>query len=115
MTCDVLLGADGVRSPVRSVMLDFAAHDLGDEALRALAPAVWSGEAIYRALVSPARLAEEFAKMGGEGDHRVLKEHVMVSMITHRNDVFLRKDSTAAKGGCAGCVASDGAATECVL
>ncbi|KZV78672.1 FAD/NAD(P)-binding domain-containing protein [Exidia glandulosa HHB12029] len=67
-TCDVLIGADGVRSPVRVAMMDCAARDLGDDMFRSQGPAVWSGECIYRSLVPMSQLCETYKQLGGQGD-----------------------------------------------
>ncbi|KZV87796.1 FAD/NAD(P)-binding domain-containing protein [Exidia glandulosa HHB12029] len=67
-TCDVLIGADGIRSPVRVAMLDCAAKDLGDDMLRSRWPAVWSGVCIYRSLIPMSQLRETYKQLGGQGD-----------------------------------------------
>lgn len=65
--CDVVVGADGIRSAVRVAMLDFAAADLGDDSLRLAGPASYSGDCIYRALIPMAQLREIHAQLGGTG------------------------------------------------
>ena len=57
-SCDVLIGADGIHSPVRHSLLSFAAADSrlgGDEEravfLEGLKEPVWTGTVVYRALV----------------------------------------------------------------
>ncbi|EJD50167.1 FAD/NAD(P)-binding domain-containing protein [Auricularia subglabra TFB-10046 SS5] len=76
--CDILVGADGVRSLVRTAMFDLATNR-ADESLRAYGPAMWSGECVYRALVPSGRLAEEWERIGGTGPHRLMRERVIYS------------------------------------
>ena len=67
-TCDVLVGADGIRSAVRSTMYSqladaaLAANDATKaEKLRTLIPPLFSGNIIYRTLVRKDALPEESA------------------------------------------------------
>ncbi|EJD50165.1 FAD/NAD(P)-binding domain-containing protein [Auricularia subglabra TFB-10046 SS5] len=71
-TCDVLIGADGVRSPVRVGMFNTAATSLGDESLRIFGVPVWSGQSVYRTLIPMERATEEWNKLGGEGKHPLM-------------------------------------------
>ncbi|KZV87798.1 FAD/NAD(P)-binding domain-containing protein [Exidia glandulosa HHB12029] len=66
-TCDVLIGADGIRSPVRIAMLDVAVQETGDATLKAAGPAVWCGTSIYRTLVPMAEVCENYLQLGGNG------------------------------------------------
>lgn len=77
-TCDVLVGADGIKSAVRDAMLDFAATDLGDDNLRTAAPAQWSGDCIYRSLIPMPRLREIYEQFGGTGDMAVSRGPTVV-------------------------------------
>ena len=72
--CDVLVGADGVRSGVRAAMFDqlaAAAQAAGTggaeepevERLRACVPPVFSGEVVYRCLIKKESLPEEVAAL----------------------------------------------------
>lgn len=71
-SCDVIVGADGVRSPVRVHMFDIAATQQSDASLREFGPALWSGQNVYRTLVPMSRATEEWNKLGGEGDHPIM-------------------------------------------
>ncbi|EJD50223.1 FAD/NAD(P)-binding domain-containing protein [Auricularia subglabra TFB-10046 SS5] len=71
-TCDVVIGADGVRSPVRARMFDLAATQVADDSLREFGPPLWSGQNVYRTLIPMNRATEEWNKLGGEGDHPVM-------------------------------------------
>ncbi len=64
-SCDVLFGADGVKSTVRAVMftqLADAAKDAGCEQesdlLRSCIPAAWSGTTVYRGLLERDPIAD---------------------------------------------------------
>lgn len=78
---DVLLGCDGVRSPVRGSMLDIAATELKRPELRDLIPAWYSGWCTHRSLIPIERLDEEWAKLAGEdaGPHRLHDYHCLYS------------------------------------
>lgn len=65
-TCDVLVGADGISSPVRRAMLDFASRDTKDDTLLAGVSAVWSLHSFYRALVPMDVVRENIARLGGK-------------------------------------------------
>lgn len=79
-TCDILVGADGVRSAVRSAMYSqladaaLAAGKTEEEAarLRAYGDAVFSGYIAYRTLIRKDTLSSEAAA------HRALNRHAMV-------------------------------------
>ncbi|KAH9939007.1 FAD/NAD(P)-binding domain-containing protein [Epithele typhae] len=65
-SCDVLLGADGIKSPIRHQMyneLADAAEKRGDAdgaaALRDVIPPVWSGMVAYRAVVPADKLTQD--------------------------------------------------------
>ncbi|EJD50169.1 FAD/NAD(P)-binding domain-containing protein [Auricularia subglabra TFB-10046 SS5] len=73
--CDVLVGADGVRSPVRRAMLHLESESGAD--VREYAPPVWSGECVYRALVPMPVLAAEWARLGGVGEHRIMQDRLL--------------------------------------
>lgn len=86
--CDLLVGADGLKSAVRSCMLDAVAAELqaqgkdaeADEALRAVRP-VWSGTMAYRTTIASDVL------QGRHPNHRVLATpHVVgpVPTLAHR-------------------------------
>lgn len=64
---DVLLGCDGVRSPIRSGMLDIAATELGQPELRKLAPAWYSGWVTHRTIIPMEDLDAEWAKEAPDG------------------------------------------------
>ncbi|GJE99048.1 FAD-dependent monooxygenase [Phanerochaete sordida] len=60
--CDVLIGADGVKSAVRRVLFEQLAACTKDpaeaERLRACVPAKWTGQYVYRGLVPRAQLEQ---------------------------------------------------------
>jgi salicylate hydroxylase len=70
-TCDVLIGADGIKSVVRPCMLRELAEDMDPDkkqsVLSCMNP-IWSGVAAYRTLVSAEKLRARCP------DHRVLRE-----------------------------------------
>ena len=75
--CDVLIGADGIKSAVRRNMLHELAEsvepDEKESVLSCINP-VWSGVTAYRTLVSAEKLRERYP------DHRILREHTQVSL-----------------------------------
>lgn len=77
-TCDVLIGADGIKSAVRPCMLRELAegldHDEKESVLSCMSP-IWSGVAAYRTLVSAEKLRARCP------DHRTLREFTQVSLI----------------------------------
>ncbi|KAJ8588057.1 FAD/NAD(P)-binding domain-containing protein [Rhizopogon salebrosus TDB-379] len=72
-TCDVLIGADGIKSTVRSFMLQELAKSVHPDAkqsvLSCITP-VWSGVTAYRTLISAEKLRARCP------DHRALRESV---------------------------------------
>lgn len=80
--CHVLLGADGVHSPVRHTMLELAARKLeadsnkkdAAESLRRKKDAVWSGSTTYRTVID----SEKLRKLNP--NHRVLTNMQNVSV-----------------------------------
>lgn len=75
--CDVLIGADGIKSVVRKTLFANLAKDDRVNQEEATAPnPVWSGTVAYRALI-PKEFLEERAP-----GHRTLTEHVIVSILT---------------------------------
>lgn len=64
--CNVLLGADGVHSPVRHTLFELAAWKMEQDenrkdaaaALRQKAGAIWSGATIYRTVIDANKLRE---------------------------------------------------------
>ncbi|OAX37336.1 FAD/NAD(P)-binding domain-containing protein [Rhizopogon vinicolor AM-OR11-026] len=70
--CDILIGADGIKSAVRSCMLRELAESVepGEKefVLSCIKP-VWSGVTAYRTLVSAEKLRARYP------DHRILREH----------------------------------------
>ncbi|KAH7096806.1 FAD/NAD(P)-binding domain-containing protein [Auriculariales sp. MPI-PUGE-AT-0066] len=77
---DVVIGADGFKSPMRHAMLRIAAEDLKQPSLNELAPAVFSGQWVYRATYPVNRLRETWQKFAGTdaGEHRVFKERLLL-------------------------------------
>jgi hypothetical protein len=77
-TCDVLIGADGIKSTVRSFMLQELAKSVHPDAkqsvLSCITP-VWSGVTAYRTLISAEKLRARCP------DHRALRESVQVSLV----------------------------------
>jgi salicylate hydroxylase len=77
-TCDVLIGADGIKSIVRPCMLRELAEGMDPDekqsVLSCMNP-IWSGVAAYRTLVSAEKLRARCP------DHRVLREFTQVSLI----------------------------------
>ena len=84
-TCDVLIGADGIHSTTRKVLLSLAASDVeksGSEdaqktadSLRGFIDPIWTGAMIYRGLIP----REKLEKLNPE--HPVFKHHQMVCII----------------------------------
>lgn len=73
--CDVLIGADGLKSPVRIMMLsNLAKEGKISQDVAAEQNPVWSGTVAYRSLISKERLK---AKAPG---HRVLTRPAIVSV-----------------------------------
>jgi salicylate hydroxylase len=76
-TCDVLIGADGIKSAVRSSMLCELAESVesGEKefVLSCINP-IWSGVNAYRTLVSAEKLRAHYP------DHPILREHTQVSL-----------------------------------
>lgn len=84
-TCDVLLGTDGIKSAVRRTMYTQLAEKARCEAapeeevqklLRHIEP-TWSGEAVYRSIISREDLESKFA------DHPSLTGPTVVSLVTY--------------------------------
>lgn len=77
-TCDVLIGADGIKSTVRCYMLNQLAEsmepDEKESVLSCINP-VWSGVTAYRTLVSAEKLHVHYP------NHRIFQEHTQVSLI----------------------------------
>ena len=71
--CDVLIGADGVRSVVRRRMFEDAAKARGQPALLKHIEPFFSGTVAYRVLVPRERFLEVNGKM-----HPAMKEAMMV-------------------------------------
>lgn len=65
-TCDLLIGADGIKSRVRVAMMERLAEETNDAAeaqmLRASAKLVWSGYIIYRCMVPARKLRQRNPK-----------------------------------------------------
>ncbi|KAH7088666.1 hypothetical protein BKA62DRAFT_163155 [Auriculariales sp. MPI-PUGE-AT-0066] len=76
---DIVIGADGYKSPTRHAMLRFAAQDLEQPELNELAPAVFSGQYTYRATIPVEKFREGWAKVAGPeaGEHRVFDEKII--------------------------------------
>jgi salicylate hydroxylase len=76
-TCDVLIGADGIKSAVRSSMFCELAESVesGEKefVLSCINP-IWSGVNAYRTLVSAEKLRAHHP------DHPILREHTQVSL-----------------------------------
>ena len=82
--CDVLIGADGIHSVTRRILLELAALDIeADEPrggrraadlLRSSADPVWSGHTAYRAVASAERLKKV------NPNHRILTTPQIVSL-----------------------------------
>lgn len=78
-TCDVLIGADGIKSPTRRCLLKNIANNVAEpdpHRLREIPSSidpVWSGSIAYRAVVPSKRLEMI------NPDHKVLKEGQLVS------------------------------------
>lgn len=72
--CDVLIGADGIKSAVRNLMFSNLAKEgkITSEEATQRNP-VWSGTVAYRGLISKERLAEKAP------EHRALSRSVIVS------------------------------------
>ncbi|KAH7092705.1 FAD/NAD(P)-binding domain-containing protein [Auriculariales sp. MPI-PUGE-AT-0066] len=70
---DVVVGADGYRSPTRYAMLKLAAEDLKQPSLNDLAPAIFSGQWAYRAAIPVAHFRETWSRLAGPNaaEHRV--------------------------------------------
>lgn len=84
-TCDILIGADGINSIVRGIMLDLAAKDaefVGEEgqttaqSFRDAIKPVWSGTFAYRGVIPSSKLAKLNL------NHRVIKSPHNVSFDT---------------------------------
>jgi salicylate hydroxylase len=77
-TCDVLFGADGIKSAVRNVMLrelaEVVSSDAKQSVLSCINP-VWSGVTAYRTLIPAEKLRARCP------DHRALREAVQVSLV----------------------------------
>ncbi|KZV91727.1 FAD/NAD(P)-binding domain-containing protein [Exidia glandulosa HHB12029] len=77
---DVLLGCDGVRSPIRHGMLDIAATELEQPELRKLGPAWFSGWVTHRSIIPMEDLDAEWARMAPDaGPHRLHTESCLYS------------------------------------
>lgn len=81
-TCDVLIGADGIHSPTRHVMLELAARDLeaaknaeGAKELRAKIEPQWSGLVSYRTVAN----AEKVRALNP--NHLALTQYISVSTL----------------------------------
>ena len=78
-TCDVLVGADGIKSPTRRCLLTQAASDIAKsnrgsaEQLLSKIDPVWSGSITYRGVI-PSESLEEI-----NPEHKCLKECQLVS------------------------------------
>ena len=76
-TCDVLIGADGIKSAVRCSMMRELAESMDpceqQSVLSCINP-VWSGVTAYRTLVSAEKLRARCP------DHPALREHIQVSL-----------------------------------
>lgn len=77
-TCDVLIGADGIKSAVRPCMMRELAEvvnpDEKQSVLSCMSP-IWSGVTAYRTLISSEKLRARCP------DHRVLREFTQVSLL----------------------------------
>ncbi|KAH7088665.1 FAD/NAD(P)-binding domain-containing protein [Auriculariales sp. MPI-PUGE-AT-0066] len=79
VAADVVVGADGYRSPTRHAMLSFAADDLKQPVLNNLAPAVFSGQWAYRAAIPVDHFRETWRRVAGPnaGEHRIFSEKII--------------------------------------
>jgi salicylate hydroxylase len=76
--CDVLIGADGIKSAVRSFMLRELAESVDSGAKQSILSCinpVWSGVTAYRTLIPAEKLRARCP------DHRALQESLQVSIV----------------------------------
>ncbi|KAG1891072.1 FAD/NAD(P)-binding domain-containing protein [Suillus subluteus] len=79
-TCDVLIGADGIKSIVRSCMLRELAEGMdpdGKQSVLSCMNPIWSAVTAYRTLVSTQKLRARFP------DHRALREFTQATLIPY--------------------------------
>lgn len=74
---DVLIGADGIRSPTRKTLFQHLAKERNDECLLAFGEPVWSGAIAYRYLIP----REDLDKVWP--NHRVLERGLTVRCRSH--------------------------------
>ncbi|KAH7094154.1 FAD/NAD(P)-binding domain-containing protein [Auriculariales sp. MPI-PUGE-AT-0066] len=79
VTADIVIGADGYRSPTRYAMLRLAAEDLNQPTLNDLAAPVFSGQWAYRAIIPVEDFRTTWRRLAGPnaGEHPIFKEKLI--------------------------------------
>lgn len=72
--CDVLVGADGIKSSIRAQMYTEAAAERSEPALLRHIQPSWTGAIAYRALVD----VNQIPRAADGGPHRAVKDPIMV-------------------------------------
>lgn len=76
VTCDVLVGCDGIKSVVRRCMFESLAAG-GQPDMRKYIEPIWTGEILYRALIP----SEQVPRLPDGRKHPLLRDPIMVSSI----------------------------------